>query len=75
MSGSPTSKTSSTMKYPIWRWFASIAILCGFAMSASQAKPKSPEAEARQLWQLLDYVSVDYAGAVQNGSVISEVEY
>lgn len=63
------------MKYPIWRWFASIAILFSLAISAAQAEPKSTEAEARQLWQLLDYVSVDYAGAVQNGSVISEVEY
>ena len=33
------------------------------------------EAEVRQLWQLLDYVAVDYAGAVQNGKVVSELEY
>jgi high-affinity iron transporter len=31
--------------------------------------------DARQLWQLLDYVAVDYGGAVANGTVISEAEY
>ena len=35
----------------------------------------SSETEARQLWQLLDYVAVDYPGAVQHVSVVSAVEY
>ncbi len=30
---------------------------------------------AKQLWQLLDYVAVDYGGAVKDGAVISEGEY
>lgn len=29
----------------------------------------------RQLWQLLDYVAVDYSGAVADGAIISEAEY
>lgn len=29
----------------------------------------------RQLWQLFDYVAVDYAGAVANGVVVNESEY
>jgi high-affinity iron transporter len=29
----------------------------------------------RQMWQLLDYVAVDYGGAVQAGRVVSEAEY
>lgn len=33
------------------------------------------EANPRQTWQLLDYIAVDYAGAVQNGRVVSEAEY
>lgn len=31
--------------------------------------------DARQLWQLIDYVAVDYGGAVANGAVVSEFEY
>ena len=29
----------------------------------------------RQLWQLLDYVAVDYAGAVDNGVVVKPSEF
>lgn len=29
----------------------------------------------RQLWQLIDYVGVDYSGAVSNGAVVSAAEY
>lgn len=38
---------------------------------AAQEKP----VDARQLWQLLDYVAVDYSGAVEKGKVVSEAEY
>ena len=41
--------------------------------AAAQAIPSS--ADARQLWQLLDYVAVDYGGAVANGAVVSDGEY
>lgn len=34
-----------------------------------------PATDARQLWQLLDYVAVDYGGAVDQGKVVSESEY
>lgn len=37
--------------------------------------PAGQEQQVRQLWQLLDYVAVDYSGAVSNGAVISDVEY
>lgn len=33
------------------------------------------EHDVRQTWQLLDYLSVDYAGAVQNGQVLKESEF
>lgn len=33
------------------------------------------EADVRQTWQLLDYVGVDYGGAVANGAVVSGTEY
>jgi high-affinity iron transporter len=31
--------------------------------------------DVRRVWQILDYLSVDYAGAVRNGSVVSESEF
>ena len=34
-----------------------------------------PDADARQAWQLLDYIAVDYAGAVRDGAVIDPDEY
>lgn len=42
--------------------------------TATAAAPVAP-ADARQLWQLIDYVAVDYAGAVEGGKVVSESEY
>jgi high-affinity iron transporter len=35
------------------------------------AEPVNP----RQTWQLLDYIAVDYAGAVQGGQVVAPAEY
>ncbi len=34
-----------------------------------------PAADVRQMLQTADYVGVDYAGAVQDGQIVSEVEY
>jgi len=39
----------------------------------TQAWPAEPD--AKQLWQLLDYVAVDYGGAVAGGRVVSDSEY
>jgi high-affinity iron transporter len=36
---------------------------------------QAAEADVRRVWQLLDYLSVDYAGAVKNGAVIKESEF
>lgn len=35
----------------------------------------STETKAKQTWQLLDYVAVDYGGAVTNGAVLRASEY
>ncbi|WP_343622723.1 cytochrome c/FTR1 family iron permease [Roseateles puraquae] len=42
---------------------------------ATGIRAQVPESEVRQLWQLIDYVGVDYSGAVSNGAVISTAEY
>ena len=62
------------MTYPIWRRLIAFAMFC-CVIGTTHANPTSSEAEVRQLWQLLDYVAVDYAGAVQNGAIVSELEY
>jgi len=53
--------------------FSLLAVLMGLFASASAAG--SSEGPVRQMWQLLDYVAVDYAGAVQDGAVVSQAEY
>ena len=58
------------MKY-LCRWL----LTCLMFGSALAASAPSTEDSVRQLWQLLDYVAVDYAGAVANGAVIKESEY
>ncbi len=41
----------------------------------SFAETKASDNGAKQLWQLIDYIAVDYSGAVNDGAVISEAEY
>lgn len=43
--------------------------------SATAQTPAGADEGPRQLWQLLDYVAVDYGGAVDKGAVVSESEY
>ena len=43
--------------------------------SARPARAADPAAEARQAWQLLDYIAVDYPAAIQNGEVVDAGEY
>ena len=61
------------MKQLIWLLYA--VLVFGSTISVARAQTKGPEQEVRQLWQLLDYVAVDYPGAVQDGVVISTMEY
>ena len=63
------------------RWLASyrtLALLLGSCVSIT-AHPSSTElpdqAKAKQVWQLLDYMAVDYAGAVSRGTVVKDSEY
>lgn len=44
-------------------------VLCGLSVSSHA------DQSAQTIWRLLDYVSVDYAGAVADGKVISDAEY
>jgi len=68
-----------TMTKKLWPNCQSLAVMiligfCGMCESLQAATP-TVDAEVRQIWQLLDYVGVDYAGAVSNGAIVSEAEY
>ena len=56
---------------------ALIACLLAWFLAAPASALTSPTSESavRQVWQLLDYVAVDYAGAVANGIVVKPSEY
>lgn len=49
--------------------------LCFLGPAAAQAPASGADEGPRQLWQLLDYVAVDYGGAVDKGVVVSDSEY
>lgn len=51
------------------------AVLVLLTAASTLAIAQAGEAGARQLWQLIDYVAVDYAGAVAHGAVVSPTEY
>lgn len=53
-----------------------LSVVSGFFfMAGSVLAQSAAETDAKQLWQLLDYVAVDYSGAVEKGAVVSKVEY
>ncbi|MBA4164572.1 MAG: iron permease [Erythrobacter sp.] len=53
--------------------FALLAFL-GFTTAAS-VQAATPQQTAETTWRLLDYIAVDYAGAVDQGRVINDFEY
>ena len=55
-----------------WRQAICAGALAVLAFSAAYA---DVEADVRQVWQMLDYLAVDYGGAVSAGAVSSESEY
>ncbi len=50
-------------------------VACAVFAPAGRAAAPSVDAKARQVWQLLDYVAVDYGGAVSNGAILKASEY
>lgn len=56
-----------------WKKWAALAVLIGAGVGTAWAA--DPPSEARQAWQLLEYIAVDYAGAVRDGQVAEAGEY
>ena len=48
-------------------------IVVSWAVLAGGARAEATPAET--IWRLLDYVAVDYSGAVENGAVSNPAEY
>lgn len=57
----------------VLRAFHRVLIACALWAACCTSALAAPN--PRQTWQLLDYVAVDYAGAIQNGKVVSPAEY
>src|SRR5690606_4153436 len=53
-----------------WLLLPVLAVVLLAAASVARANP-----QVQLTWQLLDYIAVDYAGAVEDGKVISDFEY
>jgi high-affinity iron transporter len=58
------------MRVPARTFWLPLLLLAGFFATAAPAAT-----DARTLWRLLDYVSVDYRGAVANGQITRASEY
>lgn len=59
-------------------WFGWAILGClalGIPGAGSASVPIQDPASSRTAWRLLDYMAVDYGGAVQQGQVVSPAEY
>jgi high-affinity iron transporter len=54
-----------------------VVVLAAFVGAAglSAAPAFAQQSDVQTAWQLLDYMSVDYSGAVSNGKIVSQSEY
>ncbi|MBP7703698.1 MAG: cytochrome c/FTR1 family iron permease [Caulobacter sp.] len=58
------------------RLFAAILASLSLILGGGAALAQTPDpGSAQTAWRLLDYIAVDYPGAVENGKIISEAEY
>ena len=54
----------------------SIFMLCLMSsISPAHADELATQSKTKQIWQLLDYLAVDYGKSVQDGNIISKNEY
>lgn len=58
-----------------YRWLMALLLATYALISGPALAADSTETKAKQIWQLLDYVAVDYGGAVANGTVLKASEY
>src|SRR5688572_10970515 len=59
-------------------WPSLKRILFALLLAAATALPtaaRADDAAVQTTWRLLDYIAVDYPGAVQDGRIVSQLEY
>ena len=59
-------------------WSGLKRLLCRLLILVALALPaaaRADDAAVQTTWRLLDYLAVDYPGAVQNGRIVSQLEY
>ena len=59
----------------LFRWLLTVLMVVGSGLSLAENAPSTSQDQAKQIWQLLDYLAVDYGKAVQNGKIASVDEY
>ena len=59
----------------VCRFALLLSLLLSGLIFADASAVNGPSANPRQTWQLLDYVAVDYAGAVKDGRVVATADY
>lgn len=67
-----------TVGQRLWRVVTFAMLMAGglvAALPAYAAPSAALDSDVRQIWQLLDYVGVDYGGAVANHAIVSATEY
>lgn len=70
------SKTEHRLSaFALIRLIAAAFCLAAIAAAPAGAAEKAAASSAQTIWRLLDYIAVDYPGAVEDGQVISEIEY
>ena len=52
-----------------------LLLALGLAIAAVPANAATPAAEVQTSWRMLDYIAVDYGGAVANGRIVSQSEF
>jgi high-affinity iron transporter len=57
------------------RLLISLALLCAGLMPGPVLAAAAAQTDVQTVWQLLDYLAVDYGGAIRDGKVVSASEY
>lgn len=58
-----------------WTFVAGFFLTASLNVTLTYAEDIATQDKAKQIWQVLDYLAVDYGAAVQNGAVVSKDEY
>lgn len=56
-------------------FITAIFLVLSTSVISANAQDTATQEKAKQIWQVLDYLAVDYGAAVQNGVVVSKDEY